>query len=220
MIAKEASVKGDMADGRLYRKGLYLEYFTVGYNVLEAAASIIFGGIAGSIALVGFGLDSIVESLSGLVLIWRLRQHGNLTPEAEERIERIAARFVAVTFFVLGLYVLFESVRKLVVAETPEPSLPGIVIAVVSLVAMPLLMWQKYDTGRKIGSRALVADSKETLACAFLSLALLVGLGANYLFGFWQADSVVGLVIVAFLFREGWEGWHETGEEVENGGKR
>ncbi len=202
-----------MSVDRLYRKGLFLEYLTVAYNVLEAAASIVFGGMAGSIALVGFGLDSIIESLSGLVLIWRLRQHGRMSAEAEERLERRAVRFVAVTFFVLGLYVLVESVRKLVLRDEPEASLPGIVIAAVSIVAMPLLTWQKHRTGKRIGSRALVADSKETLACAFLSVALLIGLGANYLFGFWQADPIVGLIVTAFLFREGWQGWRESGEE-------
>jgi divalent metal cation (Fe/Co/Zn/Cd) transporter len=202
-----------MSIDRLYRKGLVLEYLTVAYNVLEAVASIVFGGIASSIALVGFGLDSIIESLSGLVLIWRLRQHGKVSEATEERLERRAVRFVAITFFVLGLYVLVESVRKLVLGDVAEASLPGIIIALVSLVAMPLLSWQKYRTGKQIGSRALVADSKETLACAFLSVALLVGLGVNYLFGFWQADPIVGLIITAFLFREGWKGWKESNEE-------
>ncbi|MFC2022342.1 cation diffusion facilitator family transporter [Chloroflexota bacterium] len=194
---------------RLYKKGLRLEYFTVAYNILEAIASIVFGSIARSIALVGFGLDSIVESLSGLVLIWRLRQHGKISEEAEERIEKRATRFVAITFFVLGAYVLFQSVRKLLFEEIPEPSLPGIIIAIASIIVMPLLTWQKYKTGKQINSRALIADSKETLACTFLSVALLLGLGANYLFGFWQADPIVGLIITAFLFREGWEGWKE-----------
>lgn len=198
---------------RLYRKGLYLEYFNVGYNILEAVVSIIFGGIASSIALIGFGLDSIIESLSGMVLIWRLRQHGKISKETEEKIEKRATRFVAVTFIILGLYVLFESIRKLVLVEIPEPSLPGIVIAIVSLIAMPVLTWQKYKTGKQIDSRALVADSKETLACTVLSAALLLGLGTNYLFGFWQADPIVGLIIVVFLFREGWEGWKEPFEE-------
>ena len=202
-----------MAVDRLYRKGLFLEYLTVGYNVAEAVASIVLGAIAGSIALVGFGLDSIVESLSGLVLIWRLRQHGKISAEAEERLEKRATRFVAVTFFILGGYVLFESARKLVLGDVSEASPGGIVVALVSLVAMPLLTWQKYRTGKQIGSRALVADSKETLACAWLSLALLLGLGANYLFGFWQADPIAGIIITAFLFREGREGWKETGEE-------
>ena len=197
---------------RLYRKGLWLEYFTIAYNVLEAAASITFGVIAGSIALTGFGLDSIVESLSGGVLIWRLRRHGQISKEAEERLEKRATRFVAVTFFLLGLYILFESVSKLVLNEVPEPAPAGIIIAAVSIVVMPLLMWQKYKTGKAINSRALVADSKETLACALLSVALLVGLGANYLFGFWQADPIVGLIIVVFLFREGGEIWKEAKE--------
>jgi len=199
----------------LYKRGLRLEYFTVGYNVLEAAASIVFGGLAGSIALVGFGLDSIVESLSGLVLIWRLGQHGSLSAAQEERLEKRAMRFVAVTFFVLGAYVLYESLRKLILIERPEHSLPGIVIAVASIIVMPLLAWRKRMTGEAIGSRALVADSKETLVCAVLSLALLIGLGANYLFGFWLADPIVGLLIVIFLAREGWEGWREAGEEGE-----
>ncbi len=204
-----------MNTDRLYRKGLHLEYFTVGYNILEAIASIVFGGIANSIALIGFGLDSIVESLSGLVLIWRLRQHGKISREAEERIEKRATRFVAISFFILGLYVFFESIKKLVLVEIPEPSLPGMAIAMASLIAMPLLTWQKYKTGKQIDSRALVADSKETLVCSFLSVALLLGLGTNYLFGFWQADPIVGLLIVAFLFREGWESWKESSEETE-----
>ena len=198
---------------KLYRKGLKLEYITVVYNVLEAVASIVFGGIAGSIALIGFGLDSIVESLSGLILVWRLRQHGKISKEKEERIEKRATRFVAVTFFILGLYVFVEAIRKWAVVEVPEPSLPGILIAIASLIVMPVLTIQKYRTGQLISSRALVADSKETLACAFLSLALLIGLGANYLFGFWQADPVIGIIIAAFLFREGWAGWKESGEE-------
>jgi len=200
---------------RLYKKGLRLEYFTVGYNILEAIGAIVFGGLAASIALIGFGLDSIVESLSGLVLIWRLKKHGKISPEAEERIEKRATKFVAVTFFILGLYILSEAIRKLILAEAAEPSLAGIIIAVASLIIMPLLSWQKYKTARRIDSRALAADAKETLACSFLSVALLLGLGANYLFGFWQADPIVGLIIVAFLFREGWEGWRESGEEDE-----
>lgn len=200
---------------RLYKKGLWLEYFTVGYNIVEAAVSIVFGTIANSIALVGFGLDSVVESLSGFVLIWRLRQHGKISPENEERIEQKAMKFVAVTFFILGLYVLLQSLKKLIGKEIPDPSLPGIIIAMVSIIVMPLLTWQKYKTGKQISSRALIADSKETLACAFLSVALLLGLGSNYLFGFWQADPIAGLIIVAFLFREGWESWKESQEEID-----
>jgi divalent metal cation (Fe/Co/Zn/Cd) transporter len=192
---------------KLYKKGLHLEYFTVGYNIMEAIVSIVFGGIANSIALVGFGLDSIVESLSGLILIWRLSQHKKISEDEEEKIEKKAAKFVAISFFLLGLYVLFQSLKKLILREIPDPSLPGIIIAVTSMIVMPILTVKKYKIGKRINSRALVADSKETLACSFLSLALLLGLGANFLWGFWQADSIVGMIIVIFLFREGLEGW-------------
>ncbi|MCK4941050.1 cation transporter [candidate division WOR-3 bacterium] len=195
---------------KLYRKALWLEYFTVGYNLLEAFAAILFGSVANSIALIGFGLDSIVESLSGMVLIWRLRQHGKISAEQEAKIEKRAQRFVAITFFILGAYVLYESIDKLVGQEIPQPSLPGIILAVVSLIIMPILMIQKYRTGESINSKALIADSKETLACAFLSVALLIGLGCNYLFGFWQADPIVGMIIVIFLVREGIENWQES----------
>ena len=163
----------------LYRKGLLLEYFTVGYNILEAILSIAFGSFGNSIALIGFGLDSVVESLSGLVLIWRLRQHQNLTQQEEKRVERQATKFVAITFFVLAAYIFYESIQQVVAREVAQPSLPGIVIALASLVLMPLLAWQKYRVGRSLGSSALVADSKETLACSWLSLALLLGLGAT-----------------------------------------
>ncbi|HOO53522.1 MAG TPA: cation transporter [Methanothrix sp.] len=195
-----------------YKKALRLEYFTLAYNVAEAAASIVFGSMAGSIALIGFGMDSIVESLSGLILIWRLKKHRAGSEEEEEKIEKRAERFVAVTFFLLGSYILFESAGKLVEGEVPEPSIPGIAIALLSMTIMPILARKKYDLGVAIKSRALIADSKETLACALLSVALLLGLGANYLFGLWQADPIVGLLIVAFLYKEGLEGWKESSE--------
>ena len=201
---------------KYYKKALFLEYFTVAYNVVEAALSIFFGSMAKSIALVGFGLDSVVESLSGGVLIWRLHKHGKISEEEEERVERRAQIFVAATFFVLGAYVLFQSVKKLVLKEMPDPSLPGIIIAGVSLIVMPVLSFQKLKTGKAIQSDALIADSKETLACAFLSLALLLGLGLNYLFSFWQADALVGLIIVFYLFKEGREVWKESEESVFN----
>lgn len=197
---------------KLYKKGLFLEYFTVGYNVVEAVVSIVFGYIANSIALIGFGLDSVVESLSGLVLIWRLRQHGKISEEKEEAVEKKATKFVALTFLILGLYVLFQSVKKLIAKEIPDPSLAGIIIAVVSLGIMPILAWLKFNVGKQIQSQALIADSKETLACFFMSVALLLGLGSNYVWGFWQADPIVGLIIVVFLFREGREAWLESKE--------
>jgi cation diffusion facilitator family transporter len=196
----------------LYTRGLLLEYFTVGYNVIEATLSILFGSMAKSIALIGFGLDSIVESLSGLILIWRLRQHGKISDEEEVRVERKAMFFVALTFFILGAYILFQSLKKLILAAQPNPSLPGILIALASLLVMPVLSFLKFRTGTRIESPALIADAKETLACSFLSVALLLGLGLNYLFGWWFADAVAGIVIVIFLFKEGWETWHEASE--------
>ncbi len=137
-------------------------------------------------------------------MIWRLRKHGKISEEEEEKAERRAVRFVAYTFFILGAYVFYESIEKLYAHEIPHPSLLGIIIAVVSMIVMPILFYLKYQTGRSMGSKSLVADSKETLACVFLSGALLVGLGLNYLYGFWQADPFVGLVIVIYLVKEGY----------------
>lgn len=201
-----------MDKDKLVKKGLRLEYFTVSYNFLEAIVAILFGSIASSIALIGFGMDSIVETLSGFVLIWRLNQHQDLTEEEEERIEKKAMKFVAITFFILGTYVLIQSVLKLIDGTPPDPSLPGIILAFVSIIIMPLLAYQKIKVGKQIDSGALVADAKETVACAFLSVALLLGLGLNYLFGLWQADPIVGFIIVFFLFREGRESWEEAHE--------
>ncbi len=190
---------------RLLKNALILSYFSVGYNILEGIASILFGALAGSIALVGFGIDSAIESLSGIVMIWRFRQGTRVSEEEEERIEKTATRLVAITFFILGGYILFESIKKLVVSEVPEPSLAGILIAIVSLIVMPILYYFKIKTARALNSNSLIADAKETLACIVLSGALLVGLSLNYLAGIWQADPIVGIIVVAYLFKEGYE---------------
>jgi divalent metal cation (Fe/Co/Zn/Cd) transporter len=191
-------------DRKLGRRALLLSYFTVGYNVIEGVVSISAGALAGSIALVGFGMDSFTESISGGVMIWRFRQT-RLSEAEEKKVEARAVKLVGWSFFVLAAYVLFEAVRKLTAREVPDPSLFGIIIAATSLVVMPVLFIAKQRTGRKLGSRSLLADSKQTLACTFMSLALLLGLLANRLFGFWQADPVVGLFIGAWLVREGIE---------------
>ena len=190
---------------KLYKKALLLSYFTLGYNIIEFILSIIAGVLSGSIALIGFGLDSLVESLSAGIMIWRFNKHGKISKQEEERIERRAEKLVGYTFLMLSAYILYESIDKLVNNEVPEPSLFGIIIALISIIVMPILFYKKYQTGKAINSRSLIADSKETLACAFLSVTLLIGLGANYLFGFWQADSIVGFIIVFFLAREGFE---------------
>lgn len=194
-----------MTSENLRKRALLLSYLTVGYNILEGIISLAAGYLAGSIALVGFGLDSLVESLSGGIMIWRFRRYGDLAPEEEERREKLAIRLVGWTFFILAAYVLYESLEKLVFQEAPAPSLLGIAIALVSLITMPLLFYLKLRTGTELGSASLKADAKQTLACAFLSLALLVGLGLNYVAGFWQADPVIGLIIAALLGREGYE---------------
>ena len=189
----------------LHRKALHLAYFTIAYNVVECVLSLVAGFLAGSIALVGFGLDSLVESLSGGVMIYRFRRHATLSPAEEERLERRAVKIVGFTFFFLAAYVLYESVEKLIFQEPPAPSLLGILIALASMIIMPALFYLKYQTGKSLGSASLMADSKQTLACAMLSVALLIGLGLNYWFGIWQADPVIGLVIVALLIREGYQ---------------
>lgn len=188
----------------LQKRALTLAYLSVAYNVLEAALSLLAGALAGSIALIGFGLDSLVESLSGMIIIWRFTPRPGRTPEQEAAAEHRAARLIGVTFFVLGAYVLYESATKLYFHDPPSPTLFGLIIAGVSVVLMPALFLYKYRTGKALGSVSVVADAKQTLACAFLSLALLVGLGLNYWFGLWQADPAIGLVVAGYLGKEGY----------------
>jgi divalent metal cation (Fe/Co/Zn/Cd) transporter len=193
----------------LVRRALRLEYVTVAYNILEAVASLIAGFLASSIALTGFGLDSVVESLSGFILIWRLKK-----PEGEdERAEKKAVRFVGLTFWILGAYVLVESLKKIIDRESSQPSTLGIVIAAASVVVMPALGLAKYRIGKRLGLRSLVADSRETFACFALSLALLIGMLSRSIFGFRLADPLVGLIIVVFLFNEGRELLFGDGDE-------
>lgn len=189
----------------LHKRAFALSVFTVAYNIVEAILSLIAAALSGSTALAGFGLDSIVESLSGSIMIWRLSQHGRVSDDAEERIEARAVRLIGWTFFIFAAYVIYDSGTALWFREHPEPSLFGILIAVASLIIMPVLYLYKTRTGRAMGSRSLVADAKETLACSLLSAALLAGLGLNRLFGIWWADPSAGLVIAGFLIREGFE---------------
>jgi len=195
-----------------HQKGLMAEYFTVGWNVIEGLIAITAGVIAGSIALVGFGLDSYIEVASGLVLIWRLRKHGFSDEEEEEAAEKKAIFFVGLTFFLLALYVGYESGKKLLFREQPEESLIGIILAIVSLIVMPLLALYKKKIATEINSRALRADALETLTCSYLSLTLVLGLGANAVFGWWWADPVAALTMVYFLVKEGWEAIREARE--------
>lgn len=184
------------------RRAFRLSLFTVGYNMAEGVASVLAGGAAGSVALVGFGLDSFVESLSGGIMIWRFRGPGGQQAEARER---RAVRGVGWTFFILGAWVLFDAARKLWLRERPQASVAGMVITLLSLVVMPLLYAAKRRTAQRLGSRSLAADARQTLACMGMSAGVLLGLVLNAAAGVWQADGVVGIIIALLLFREGRE---------------
>jgi divalent metal cation (Fe/Co/Zn/Cd) transporter len=198
--------KGEKVE--LCRKALNLEYFTVGYNIVEGVVCISAGAIAGSIALVSFGLDSFIESFSGTILIWRLKNHSD-NEEKERELERKSVKLVAYSFFVLAVYVSYESLRKLYLAEAPEGSLFGIIISLVSILIMYSLARRKKELGERMNSRALIADSRETVACICFSITLILGLLLNYFFGWWWADPVASLVIAGLLVREGREFWEE-----------
>jgi divalent metal cation (Fe/Co/Zn/Cd) transporter len=191
----------------LLRRAIRLEWLTVGWNIVEGIVAITAGLLAGSIALVGFGVDSAVETVSGVVLLWRLtaEARGTLDEEAVERVEHRAERLVGVAFLLLAAYVAFEAVRSLVTGEAPDASPVGIALTAVSIVAMLWLARQKRVTGQALGSRALVADAHQTYACWYLSMITLGGLLLNAVLGWWWADPVAALAIVVLLVREGVE---------------
>jgi divalent metal cation (Fe/Co/Zn/Cd) transporter len=197
------------------RRGLRLEYLTVGWNIVEGAVAIAAAIVSGSVALLGFGVDSVVESVSGSVLIWRLgsEAHGRRDEEAIERIERNAERLVGASFFVLAAYVAFDATTSLLNGERPEPSVIGIALTAASIAVMLWLARAKRRAAAELGSRALAADAEQTQACWYLSVIVLAGIGLNALFGFWWADPVAALGVVVLLVREGWEAW--GGEEDE-----
>lgn len=186
---------------RLGRRAQVLAGASVGYNVIEALIAITAGLAAGSVALVGFGLDSTVEVSSGLIILWQFRH-----PMPESR-ERVALRLMAISFFALGAYVAFESVRALVGGHDPDVSRIGIGLAFASLIIMPFLSWAQRRTGKALGSNAVVADSTQTLLCTYLSAVLLAGLVLNATLGWTWADPLAGLVIAAVALREGLEAW-------------
>ncbi len=197
-----------------YRKALILSFFTVGYNLVEGVISIVAAVLAGSTALMGFGLDSFVESLSGAVMIWRFwGRNPDAAEDEEAAVEKRATRLVACTFFILGAYVTFDAGKALYLREQPDTSLLGLIVAIASLIVMPVLFLLKYRLGKSIGSQSLIADSKETLACVALSVALLVGLGAHYVWRLWWVDPAAALVIALLIFREGFETLEESEEE-------
>ena len=190
---------------RLGRRAQLLAAASVSYIVIEAIIAITAGIVAGSVALIGFGLDSVVEVSSGLIILWQFRHR---LPESREQ---QALHLMAFSFFALAAYVTFESVRALVSGHDPDPSPVGIGLAAASLVIMPFLSWAQRRTGKALGSNAVVADSTQTLLCTYLSAVLLVGLVLNATLGWSWADPIAGLVIAAIAVKEGREAWRGEG---------
>jgi len=186
---------------RLGRRAQVLAGVSVGYNVFEAGIAITAGLVAGSVALVGFGLDSVVEVSSGLIILWQFKHR---LPESRER---QALRLMAWSFFALAAYVAFESVSALLGGSEAAPSPIGIGLAIASLVIMPILSWAQRRTGKALGSGTVLADSTQTLLCTYLSAVLLVGLVLNATLGWDWADPIAGLVIAAVAVKEGREAW-------------
>ena len=188
----------------LVRRGQRLGYFTVGYNSLEGLVSIVAGLIAGSVSLVGFGLDSAIEVVSGAALLWRL--HHDFNPSGREQVERTTLRIVGWCFVALALYILYESGSALMRREIPERSIAGIVVAAASVVVMPMLARAKRRVAAGIGSGAMHADSRQTDFCMYLSAVLLGGLLLNAIAGWWWADPVAALAMVPIIAKEGVDG--------------
>jgi divalent metal cation (Fe/Co/Zn/Cd) transporter len=190
----------ELARARSVRRGRHLEYLTIGWNSLEAVIAVAAGLLAGSIALVGFGLDSIVEVISGAALVWRLHLDA---PEKRERAEEVALKLVGLSFLLLAAYVAFDAVESLITRESPEASYTGITLAALSLIVMPLLAGAKRKVAASIESRALQADSRQTDICAYLSAILLGGLLLNALWGWWWADPLAALLMTPIIVKEG-----------------
>ena len=191
------------------RRGRKLEYFTVAWNALEGLVAVIAGAFAGSISLVGFGIDSFIEVTSGSVLLWRMSVDAEV--HRRELNERRALRTVGVCFLLLAAYIAYESALDLWSRRAPEHSIPGIILACVSLIVMPLLSRAKRKVGRALGSAAMHADAKQTEFCTYLSAILLAGLLLNTLFGLWRADPVAALIMVPIIAKEGIEGLQGKG---------
>jgi divalent metal cation (Fe/Co/Zn/Cd) transporter len=188
----------------LARRVRWLVGATITYNVVEAVVAIFAGTIASSTALIGFGLDSVIEVSSAAAVAWQFSARDHAVREARER---FALRAIAMSFFALAGFLTIESGRSLIGAEPAGRSTVGLVLAAVSLAVMPGLSYAQRRAGRQLGSASAVADSKQTLLCTYLSAVLLVGLGLNILFGWWWADPVAALVIAGVAVREGLEAW-------------
>jgi len=198
-VAK-ASLSTDPSRSNELREGRRLEYLTIAWNAVEAVVSIAAGVVAGSTALIGFGVDSVIESGSGAVLLWRLQESDDHAAR-----EARALRLVGLTFLVLAAWVGYESVTSLWSREAPSASYVGIAVAALSLLVMPWLAYRKRRVAARLGSRALESDSRQTSLCAYLSAILLTGLLLNALLGWWWADGVAALLMVPIIVSEGIE---------------
>ena len=209
----ELAVRGATpARGALLTHALRLEYLTVGWNLIEGVIAIAAATASGSVALLGFGIDSFVESASGLVLVWRLRAEGSGTDhEQVEALERRALKLVALSLFLLAAFVIVKAALSLWQQDRPEVSAVGVGVTSLSIAVMWWLARAKRTTARALGSRALEADSFQTTACWWLSIIVLVGIGLNAIFGWWWADPLAAIAMSVFIVREGREAWE--GEE-------
>jgi divalent metal cation (Fe/Co/Zn/Cd) transporter len=178
-----------------------LEYFTIAWNSLEGLIAVLAGALAGSVSLVGFGIDSFIEVTSGSVLLWRMSVDSDMG--SRERNEKLSLRIVGVCFVALAVYILYESISDLAEHKAPEHSIPGIVLACVSLIVMPILAHEKRKVSSGLGSRAMKADARQTDFCVYLSAILVVGLVLNAALGWWWADPVSALVMVPIVAKEG-----------------
>lgn len=185
---------------RLVSRARWLAYLTIGWNVTEAVVAITAGAAAGSLALIGFGVDSTIETMSAIVVLWRL---GDVSEEREER----ALKLIAISFFLLAAYIAIQSVRDLIAASEPETSIAGLAITGLSLIVMPLLARAKERVGEQMSSRVVLADSVETWLCTYLSAIVLAGLALNTAFGWWWADPLAALGVAYLALREGREAW-------------
>jgi cation diffusion facilitator family transporter len=194
---------------RLLRRGLRLTGVSLGWNVLEGAIAVGAGAVSASVALIGFGVDSFVETTSAAVVGWRLwAELRGRSPGSTEQIERTASRIAGALLLILAAYIVVDAGRRLLgFGREAEESLVGIALTSASLVVMPFLGWAKLRTAKALGSGALRADAYETIACAWLSLTTLAGLVLNAWRGWWWADPVAALVLVPLIAREGIEGW-------------
>jgi divalent metal cation (Fe/Co/Zn/Cd) transporter len=200
--------EGFVSRRELLRRGLRLEYLTVGWNVIEGLVSVSAALVAGSVALLGFGIDSFVEVTSGIILIWRLRAEPNARdPQAVELLDQRAHKLVALSLFALAIYIVIDATIRLITQERPEPTVVGIVVTTLSMAVMWWLAKAKQRAAFGLASRALEADSFQTTACFWLSFITLIGIGLNALFGWWWADPVAALGMTYFLISEGREAW-------------